>query len=61
MVRSSIADLIRKAVGLRLRKQVATDFDQMIQRALGVPGKFSSGAHDVSAHHDDYLADAFQN
>jgi hypothetical protein len=56
----SIADSIRKAVRLRLRKQVARDFDQMIKRALGVAGKFSSGAHDVSTYHDYYLADAFK-
>jgi hypothetical protein len=60
-VRPSIADLIRRAVGLCLRKQVAADFDQMIKKALGVAGRFSSGLHDVSAHHDDYLADAFKN
>jgi len=29
------------------------------KRALGVAGKFSSGARDVSSHHDEYLADAF--
>lgn len=56
----SIADLIRKAVELRGRKQVATDFDQMIKRSLGVAGRFSSGLHDVSAHHDRYLAEAFK-
>jgi|HubBroStandDraft_6_1064221.scaffolds.fasta_scaffold108328_3 agmatine deiminase len=44
----------------RGRKQVATDFDQMIKRSLGVAGRFSSGLHDVSAHHDRYLADAFK-
>jgi hypothetical protein len=60
-VHRSIADLIRKAVGLRLRKQVATDFDQMIKKALGVAGSFSSGLHDVSADHDDYIADAFKS
>lgn len=59
MVGRSVADLIRKAVELRRRKQVATD-DQIIKRALGVAGRFSSGLHEVSAHHDRYLADAFK-
>lgn len=60
MVGRSVADLIRKAVELRRRKQVAIDFDQIIKRALGVAGGFSSGLHEVSAHHDRYLADAFK-
>lgn len=60
MVRRSIADLMRKAVKRRRRKRVAMDVDQMIKRSLGVAGRFSSGVHDVSAHHDHYLADAFK-
>ena len=56
----SIADLIREAVE-RLCKQDATDLEQRTKRALGVAGRFSSGASDVSAHHDDYLADVFNN
>ena len=42
MVRRSTADLIGKAIKLRGREQVATDFDQMIKRSLGVAGRFSS-------------------
>ena len=56
----SIADLIREAVELSLRKQVAASFDDRMKRALSVVGKYSSGAHDVSVHHDDYLAEAFK-
>ena len=55
----SIADLIREAVELCLQKQGTSDFEERIQRGLGVAGKFSSGAHDVSRRHDDYLAEAF--
>ena len=54
----SIADLIREAVALCLRKQVAIRSDERIERALAVAGKFSSRAHDVSAYHDNYVADA---
>lgn len=56
----SISELIREAVELCLRKQGAADFEERTKRALGVTGKFSSGTHDVSAHHDDYLAEAFK-
>ncbi len=56
----SIADLIREAVE-RLGKQGAADLEQRTKRALGVAGRFSSGASDMSAHHDDYLANAFNN
>jgi len=56
----SIANLIREAVELCLRKQIPADFNERTKRALGVAGRFSSGASDVSAHHDDYLADAFK-
>jgi hypothetical protein len=60
MVGRSIADLIRKAIKRRRRKHVAIDFDQMVKRSLGVAGRFSSGLHEVSAHHDRYLANAFK-
>jgi predicted DNA-binding protein len=56
----SIADLIREAVEICLRKQGGADFEERTKRALSVAGKFSSGAHDVSVHHDDYLAEAFK-
>ena len=56
----SVADLIREAVEIRLRKQGSTDLERRTKRALGVAGRFSSGASDLSAHHDDYLADAFK-
>ena len=56
----SIADIIREAVELCLRKQGGADFEERTKRALGVAGKFSSGARDVSVNHDDYLADAFK-
>ena len=56
----SINDRIRKADELRGSKQIATDFDQIIKRALAVAGSFSSGFHDVSVHHDAHLAEAFK-
>ena len=56
----SIADLIREAVEMRLRKRGAADVVERTKRALAVAGKFSSGAHDVSVHHDAYLAEAFK-
>jgi hypothetical protein len=55
----SIAGLVREAVE-RFCKQGATDLEQRTKRALGMAGRFSSGASDLRAHHDDYLADAFK-
>jgi ribbon-helix-helix CopG family protein len=56
----SIADLIREAVDLCLRKQIAANLDERMKRALAAAGRFSSGVADVSAHHDHYLAEAFK-
>jgi hypothetical protein len=56
----SVADLIRQAIELYLCKQNPADSETRVKRALGVAGKFSSGAHDVSARHDYYLADALK-
>jgi hypothetical protein len=50
-----VADLIRQAIELYLCKQHPADLEARIKRALGVAGKFSSGADDVSARHDYYL------
>ena len=56
----SINDLVRKAAELHRSNQITTDPEQIIKKALAVAGKFSSGASDVSVHHDDYLAEAFK-
>ena len=55
--RTSMAALIREAVD----RAYGTDASRDVrwQRALAAVGGFSSGRSDVSEHHDDALADAF--
>ncbi|MHB9111970.1 MAG: ribbon-helix-helix domain-containing protein [Thermoleophilia bacterium] len=55
----SVAAIIRESVDEVLRSQGAVSRDEQIQRALAVVGRFHSGKHDISVHHDDYLAEAY--
>jgi hypothetical protein len=54
----SIAELIQQGVDQYLSSH-RKDAGETIRRALRVAGRFSSGATDVGAKHDKYLADAF--
>jgi len=54
----SIADLVRQGVDSYLNTKPAPRPAHQVERALRVAGRFSSGASDVSAHHDRYLAQA---
>ncbi len=57
----SIADLIRRSVDSYLAAHTAErSREERIERALSATGKFASGARDVSAEHDGYLAQAFE-
>ena len=55
----SIADLVRQGVDSLINAKTAGRNAHQLERALRVAGRFSSGATDVSAHHDRYLAEAF--
>jgi len=55
----SIADLTRRAVDSYLEQHHGKSPDVLIERALGVAGKFASSLRDVSADHDRYVAEAF--
>ena len=57
----SIADLVRQGVDRLLASQPALSQEERIQRAMRVAGRFRSGASDVSAHHDRYLAEAYDD
>jgi len=57
----SIADLVRQGVDRFLTAQSSVSRQERIDRAMRIAGKFSSGKSDVSAHHDDYLAQAFHD
>lgn len=52
----SIAEVIRQALDRYLGEQVGAS---RRQRAIRAIGGYWSGRHDVSARHDDHLADAF--
>jgi len=54
----SMAAVIRDAID-RVVPSDAGEREERIQRALAMAGKFDSGLTDVSARHDDYLAEDF--
>lgn len=56
---NSVADLIRRCVEQYLSARQHLDRNSQIERALRIVGRFRSGASDVSAEHDRYLAKAF--
>ncbi len=56
----SIAELVRLGVQLYLSSQQGLNADEQVGRALAAVGRFSSGAKDVSANHDRYLAEAYR-
>lgn len=53
----SVAELIRKGVDAILAREHDRSPDELHERALRAAGKFRSGRHDISARHDDYLAE----
>jgi hypothetical protein len=55
----SISELIRQGVDRYLAGRNETSREEMIERAIRVAGRFSSGHADVSSKHDEHLADAF--
>lgn len=55
----SMAEWIRRAVGTALLSGGFTDKEEQRRRAIAASGQFDSGATDISAEHDKYLAEAF--
>ena len=55
----SIAHLTRDALDAYLEQRGGGGANAKVERAMKVVGQFASGLHDISAKHDDYLADAF--
>jgi hypothetical protein len=54
----SVSQLIREGIDLyRLREERLPS--EKKQKALAAVGRFSSGRPDISARHDDYLANAY--
>lgn len=56
----SIADLVRQGVDEVLAAARRPGPEDRLERAKRVVGQFSSGAVEVSTHHDRYLAEAFE-
>jgi hypothetical protein len=56
---TSMAEVIRRAVDGAIISSPAGDWDERIQRALAIVGKFRSGKRDISKNHDQYLAEAY--
>ncbi len=54
----SMAAIVREIID-ELPDPPMTDRDLMIQRALAVSGKYSSGLHDVSTNLDAYVVEAY--
>ncbi len=56
----SVSQLIREGVAL-FRASEERFFEDKKKKALAAVGRFSSNVSDISEHHDDYLAEAFNN
>ena len=56
----SLAELIRQSIDGLLAAQPGFDRSARKRRALAVAGKFRSDVTDLSAHHDEYLAEAYR-
>jgi hypothetical protein len=56
----SIAELIRQGVDTLIRSSGEIDIEERRRRAIAAAGRFHSGASDISAKHDEYLAEAFR-
>jgi Arc/MetJ-type ribon-helix-helix transcriptional regulator len=56
----SVAELIRQSVDTLIRSSGEIDIEERRRRAIAAAGRFRSGASNVSAKHDEHLADAFQ-
>jgi hypothetical protein len=57
---TSMAELIRRAVDMFTASPDMGNIQACRQRALAAAGQFHSGRSDLSAKHDDYLAEAYQ-
>jgi Arc/MetJ-type ribon-helix-helix transcriptional regulator len=55
----SVAELIRQAVDAILRTNASVGREERRSRALGVAGRFGSGASDISSKHDAHLVETF--
>lgn len=57
---ASVSELVRRAVDAWVGAEDLATPDQRRRRAIEASGRFASGLHDVTAHHDEYIADAYR-
>ena len=57
--RISVAELIRQATEDLLRQSKNLSRTEVKRRALAAAGRFRSGRKDLSARHDDHLAEIY--
>ena len=57
----SVADLVRDAVDHAISGAYRVTRQERIARAMRVAGRYSSGLTDISARHDEYLAEAYRS
>lgn len=57
---TSMAELIRRAIDMFTASSDSGNIQERRQRALAASGQFRSGSSDLSARHDDYLAEAYK-
>jgi hypothetical protein len=58
--RTSVAEVIRRAVEKMAEEKVKMGPQERVQRAIEIAGKFRSGKKDVSRKHDEYLTEAYK-
>ena len=56
---TSVSELVRRAVDSLIAAGLQPTTSERRRRAIAAAGRFASGKQDVAEHHDDYLADAF--
>jgi hypothetical protein len=56
----SVTELICQSVGALIRSAREISIEERRRRAIAAAGRFRSGAPDISAKHDEYLAEALQ-
>ena len=57
----SVSALVRRAVDAWVAGDAEVSLEERRRRAIKAAGHFASGRHDISRHHDDYLADAYHH
>ncbi len=55
----AVAELVRQGIDRLLQDSTDVDREERKRQVIAFAGKYSSGLTDLSARHDDYLAEAY--